>query len=125
MPKNISWATIQAELPIAKYRPLVFPLVESRENIFKSSSKEKTTRVFRAKPRVKKKTALRAFFEKANSTMDKASRAMTAMRNARPPIFLNIRGAVSKAKIENIDPSAYTIPTNFSFTKEERKLEFM
>jgi hypothetical protein len=109
----------------AKLAPLILPVLESCEDIFRNSSRANITRVFREK---KIMNAIMA--AKRLSTMVKENRVMmsriTASRiNLYPPILVNNFGARKSNKIEVIDPNTYIIPTDFSSINWAIKLEFI
>ena len=105
--------------------PLVFPVAELFENIFKISSKENIRRVFIENPKTNINIILGVLFVKASIRKEIASNKIIKSKNLYPPIFLNIFGASSRAKIEQIEPKMYTMPTSFSPTKEDIKLELI
>ena len=101
---NTSWDNIQARLVIARYAPRTPPVLEFLENIFKSSSNEKTIIILSVKLKINAIIMPQTFFVKTKDKIDKASSPITKSKNLYPPIFLNICGAIKSAKIEMIDP---------------------
>ena len=97
-------AIIKARLQNVMYIPRIFPVEESLENIFKSSSKEKMIKVFRDKYKTNMMPAFKAFFTKVKLKRAKMLIKDTKSKNLYPPIFLNILGTNKSAKIDPIDP---------------------
>ena len=103
MVPDASWAKTQARLHSIKYTPLVFPVEESLETIFRSSSKEKNSTMSNAKAKINAHIALKAFFENTKSKIDKALSPIINNRNLYPPSFLKILGEIKSSSIEKSD----------------------
>ena len=82
-------------------------------------------RILNVNPKTNIGTALQAFFENANSMMDRLSSAITDKRNLYPPSVRKNLGAIRSAKTDAMEPKAYTVPTDLSLIKVTIKLELM